>query len=127
MSQAWMQVLGLALDFAGFALIAWEWMLAQRAERAILLLEATAARTADGRSQLARGSANPGLQRHLETVGEMERRRTEIGVQQSRENFARRRHGAIYAGMVLVLLGFVCQLLGAWPGCCRAIGILPSG
>lgn len=126
MAQAWLQVAGLVLDVLGFALIAWEWMLAQKSERAILALEASQARAAEGRAHLAR-SADPSMQRHLEAVAEMDRRRTGHGIADTRTSFGRRRHGAVYVGMAAVLAGFVLQLLGAWPGCCSGIGIVPAG
>lgn len=127
MAQAWLQVIGLVLDFCGFALIAFEWLLAQRSERALDQIRQAEARAAEGRSHLARVSTNPGMQRHLEAVGDMERRRAELAAGASRAHYAKRRYGAIYAGMVMVLLGFVGQLLGAWPGCCSMLGIVPAG
>lgn len=124
MTQAWLQVIGLCLDFVGFALIAIEWLLAQRSEaeqRRILDMQA---RANESRGHLARTTADPAMQRHLEVVARMEQRRTDLAVGATRESYTRRRYGVIYAGMGLVLLGFVCQLLAAWPGCCSAIGIV---
>lgn len=126
MSQAWLQVVGLVLDFMGFALIAMEWLLAQRAEAEQRAIVEQQARAAESRGHLARAAPDPAMQRHLEAVARMEQRRADLAVGATREHYARRRYGVIYAGMVLVLLGFVCQLLGAWPGCCRAIGIVPA-
>ena len=31
-----------------------------------------------------------------------------------------------YAGVVAFIFGMILQLAGAWPGCCRAIGIIPQ-
>jgi hypothetical protein len=39
MNQAWLQVAGLVLDVLGFGVIAWEWILAQRAERKLWAIE----------------------------------------------------------------------------------------
>lgn len=127
LTQAWLQVIGLCLDFLGFALIAFEWLLAQRAEAAQRLILEQQARAAEGRDHLARVAGDPGMQRHLEAVQRMAQRRTDLAVGATRESYARRRYGVIYAGMALVAAGFACQMLAAWPGCCRAIGILPAG
>lgn len=127
MTQAWLQVIGLGFDFLGFALIAFEWLLAQRAETAQRLIVEQQARAAEGRGHLARVATDPGMQRHLEAVQRMEQRRADLAVGATRESYARRRYGVIYVGMVLVAAGFVCQMLAAWPGCCRAIGIVPAG
>ena len=129
MSQAWITVAGLCLDFLGFALIAWEWLLAQRAERAALEIAEAQARQQAGRDLLTRSPAgqHPQMQRHMEVVAQMEGRRTKSRLEETRTTFARRRYGAIYAGMVFVLIGFVLQLLGALPGCCHILGIVPAG
>jgi hypothetical protein len=126
MSQAWLQVIGLVLDFLGFALIGWEWMLAQRSEAALQAIEGRAARAADGRAHLARVATSPEMQRHLAAVAEMERRRTELAAGESRQTFGRLRMGVVYLGFAFVTLGFIGQLLAAWPGCCRVIGIIPG-
>ena len=129
MNQAWITVVGLCLDFLGFALIAWEWLLAQRAERAALEIAEAQARQQAGRDLLTRSPAgqHPQMQRHMEVVAQIEGRQTKSQLDATRETFARRRYGAIYTGMAFVLIGFVLQLLGALPGCCAGLGIVPAG
>lgn len=128
MNQAWVTVAGLCLDFAGVALIAWEWLLAQRAERAALTIAEAHERQEASRSMLGQAPGqNEQMQRHLAAVAQMEGRRTKSRLEESRGTFARRRFGAVYTGMLFVLLGFVLQLLGAIPGCCRVVGIVPAG
>lgn len=127
MTQAWLQVIGLCLDFVGFALIAIEWLLAQRAEAAERALLKQQARAAESRGHLARHTSDPNMQRHFEMVARHEQRRTDQAVGETREIYTRRRYGVIYAGMTMVALGFLAQMLAAWPGCCRALGILPAG
>lgn len=127
MNQAWITVVGLCLDFLGFALIAWEWLLAQRGERAALAIAEAHERQQAMRDHLQHvpGRTDPGMQRHLQMVGQMQGRMTKSRLDETRSAYARRRYGAIYAGMALVVLGFACQMLGAWPGCCAVLGILP--
>lgn len=129
MTQAWITVTGLCLDFLGFALIAWEWLLAQRAERAALAIADARERQQASRDMLSRGPAgqNPQMQRHMQMVEQMEGRMTKSRLDATRDAFARRRFGAIYAGMAFVVAGFALQLLGAIPGCCRVLGIVPAG
>ncbi len=129
MSQAWITVAGLCLDFLGFALIAWEWLLAQRAEGAALAIAEARDRQQAGRDMMSRGPAgqNPQMQRHFEAVAQMEARATKSRLDETRTDFAKRRYGAIYAGMASVVVGFVLQLLGALPGCCSILGIVPAG
>jgi hypothetical protein len=38
----------------------------------------------------------------------------------------RRRSRAMNAGILLVLFGFILQLMGTWPGCCLFLGIRPA-
>jgi fructose-1,6-bisphosphatase/inositol monophosphatase family enzyme len=128
MSQAWITVAGLCLDFLGFALIAWEWLLAQRAERAALEIAEAQERQQASRDLLSRSPTgqNPQMQRHMEAVAQIEARSTKSRLEETRNVFAKRRYGAIYAGMAMVVLGFALQLMGALPGCCRVLGIAPA-
>ena len=125
MSQAWVTVVGLCLDFLGFALIAWEWLLAQRAEHAALAIAESHERQQAMRDQMNQlpGRQDPNMQRHMQVVGQMQGRVTKSRLDANREIFARRRYGAIYAGMAFVVAGFALQLLGAVPGCCSILGI----
>lgn len=70
--------------------------------------------------------SNPTFQRHVEMTTESQRRMAKTRLGATRAYYARHRYGAVYAGMALVLLGFVLQLLGTWPGCCAAIGLMPG-
>jgi hypothetical protein len=64
----------------------------------------------------------PQMQRHRDAVAQMEARSTKSRLDATRETFARRRYGAIYAGMAMVVLGFALQLMGTLPSCCRVLG-----
>ena len=73
MSQAWLQVFGLTLDFIGVCLIAWEWLTAQRQEAAQRAIEERYARSSEAQGQLARAQPNnPNMQRHFEMVGQVQ-------------------------------------------------------
>ncbi len=132
MSQAWVQVTGLFLDFFGFALIAWEWLLAQRAERAQRAIEARHARDMEMSRMMQRHQqttsphAQGHMQRHHEVWDDMRTQQAQRAVEATRTSFATIRYGVIYAGLLLVFLGFTLQVLGTVPGCCGLIGIVPG-
>lgn len=132
MSQAWLQVAGLAVDFLGFALIAWEWLIAQRAERAQRAIEARHARDMELSRLMQRQSqgmnphANPHMQTHHQVWDEMRTQAANRAVETTRADYARMRYGVVFAGMLLVFLGFALQVAGTIPGCCAAFGIIPG-
>ena len=127
-TQAWLQVAGLIVDFIGVSLIAIEWLIAQRGERRLLEIETRRSTSDDGRQRMMRQSRNmpPEMVRHLETVSEMERRMAMQRTEQSRSEVGRLRVKVIVVGLMFVLIGFALQLAGAWPGCCSWAGITPS-
>ena len=129
MSQAWAQVAGLVFDILGFGLIAWEWLLAQRAEGVALAIEDARERQEASMANLGRAmtQSSPAFQRHVEMTTDSQRRMAKNRLGASRAAYARHRYGAVYAGMALVLAGFVLQLVGTLPGCCAALGLIPGG
>jgi hypothetical protein len=128
MGQQWLQVIGLMLDFAGVCLIAWEWLAAQRQERALLAIEEARARSEEANQRMARAQpANATMLRHFEAVNDMQRRMAQSRTAHSRSRYGGMRMLAVAIGMTLVALGFLLQMLGAWPGCCKVFGIIPGG
>ncbi|HRD75745.1 MAG TPA: hypothetical protein PK264_07395 [Hyphomicrobiaceae bacterium] len=128
MAQAWLQVMGLFLDVMGFGLIAWEWLMAQRAERALLAIEGRRRAEEERQRMMRRHDPNmhPSMQVHMEMVDQMSRRTTAAALETTRTTFSGRRYALVYTGMVFVLAGFILQLAGAWPGCCDFVGITPG-
>lgn len=128
MSQAWLQVAGLVVEYLGVLLLAWEWFAARRqdlAEREIADLQA---RREEGRSALQRVQAdNPHMQRHFEMTRDVDRRMTASRVDETRRRYGGLRGWAVLASLTLVTAGFALQLLGSVPGCCSAIGITAGG
>ena len=126
-NQAWLQVFGLTLDFLGVALIAAEWLLAQRQESVQRGIEEAAARRAASMDfvESARISPDPTMQRHNDMMRQSTKRMTAQQQAQVRNRYGGMRVRAVAVGLVLVALGFIFQILAAWPGCCSAIGIFP--
>ena len=131
-SQAWLQVGGLIADFLGVSLIALEWMLSQRQDNSARAVEEAQARQAQAMAmmQRTRAAANPAaaasFQPHYEMMTDQQRRMSEMRIGEVRRHYGEMRHGAVYVGLVFVALGFVLQILAAWPGCCAALGITPG-
>jgi hypothetical protein len=121
MSQQWLSVLGIALDFAGFALLLREWWLAFFNEGRQLEMEEQLERVRAMRNLRPRNQRNP-----FETL---ERAQDEQAVRKARNIHrstmaARKRVFAL--SVVLIVAGFALQLAGAWPGCCPP-WIVPQG
>lgn len=115
MTQQWLTVLGLALDFAGFALLLREWWLAFFNESRQLEMAEQLERMRAMRTLIPR---NPGERNPYESL---ERAQDEQAIRRARSEHrqamaARKRMFTL--AIVLVVLGFSLQLVGAWPGCC---------
>ena len=96
-NQAWFQVAGLILDFLGVALIAAEWLLAQRQERIQRDIEDTAARSRAGFEfmESARATPNPQMQKHHEMAMQQSRRVAEAKQAQVRVRYGGMRVRAV--------------------------------
>ena len=115
MTQQWLTTIGLALDFAGFALLLREWWLAFFNEGRQLEMEEQLERMRATRNMIPR---DPGQRNPYESL---ERVQDEQAIRKARAihraAMAARKRMFILA-MALVVLGFLAQILGAWPGCC---------
>ena len=120
MPQAWLNVIGLALDFLGVLLFAREWWTSLKAERTEAELEARKAML----------KLNPNMPRPnipQQAVFDWMRERQEEAQRQVRLATARTARWHYYlTALILVALGFLFQLAGSVPGCCAAIGIIPG-
>jgi len=115
MTQQWLTTIGLALDFAGFALLLREWWLAFFNEGRQLEMEEQLERVRAMRNLRPRepGQRNP--YESLERVQDEQAIRKARGIH--RHAMAARKRMFILS-MLLIVLGFALQLVGAWPGCC---------
>ncbi|MFZ1104873.1 MAG: hypothetical protein WAN86_18825 [Hyphomicrobiaceae bacterium] len=115
MTQQWLTTLGIALDFAGFMLLLREWWLAffnegRQMELAERLDRMRAVRTLRPR---APGERNP--------FEQLERVQDESAIRTARtehRNALAARRGVFLLATMLIVTGFVLQIVGAWPGCC---------
>ncbi len=128
MGQIWLQVGGMIVEFAGVMLLAWEWFAARRQDLAERALAETQARREESMAGLQRVQAdNTQMQRHLEMSRDMQRRMTASQVHQTRAQYGSMRGWAVGLALALIVTGFVLQLMGTWPGCCRLIDVVPAG
>lgn len=128
MSQAWVQVIGLAVEYLGVLLLAWEWFAGRRQDMAERHVAEAQARREDASASLQRVQAgNPQMQRHFEMTRDVQRRMTARELEATRTSFGGLRAVAVALSLFLVSLGFALQMLGTWPGCCRVLGIVPLG
>jgi hypothetical protein len=123
MTQQWLSVLGLGLDFLGFALLLREWWLAFFNEGRQLEMEEQLERVRAMRNLRPR---DPGQRNPFETL---ERAQDDQAIRKARgihrqAMAARKRMFAL--SILLIATGFVLQLIGAWPGCCPP-WIAPQG
>jgi hypothetical protein len=115
MTQQWLAVLGLGLDFAGFMLLLREWWLAFFNERRQMELEEQQERI---RALRNLRPAPPGQRNPFETL---ERVQDEAALRRARgeaRSAMAARKGTFLFATVLIVLGFALQVAGTWPGCC---------
>jgi len=132
MYQQWLQLIGLLFDGLGFALIALEWFRGYREMRSKVTLVARNLERAE-KIRLQReikdaigsvGVAEVGAHyKDDAALADMAQHAYEIDqVDRFRKAHAR----LFFAGVIAFIAGMVLQLLGAWPGCCTFIGIIPQ-
>ena len=115
MTQQWLTVLGLALDFLGFMLLLREWWLAFFNEDRQMQMDEQLDRMRAMRTMMpprARASTTPTSRwSACRTSRRSARRAPSIARPWRRAGHVPARDGADH-------LGFVLQIVGAWPGCC---------
>ena len=115
MTQQWLTVLGLALDFLGFMLLLREWWLAFFNENRQMQMAEQLDRMRAMRNMIPRDPRERNPYESLERVQDeqaIRRARAE-----HRAAMAARR-GVFLLATVLIVTGFVLQIVGAAPGCC---------
>jgi hypothetical protein len=115
MTQQWLTVLGIALDFSGFMMLLREWWLAffnegRQMELAEQLDRMRALRNIRPR---APGERNP-----FESLDRMQDEQSVRRARTEHRTALAARRGVFLLATTLIVLGFVLQLVGAWPGCC---------
>jgi hypothetical protein len=115
MTQQWLTVLGLGLDFLGFMLLLREWWLAffnenRQMQMAEQLDRARAMRDMRSRSM---GGRNP-----FETLDRMQDESAIRNARTEHRSALTARRGVFLLATALIVSGFLLQIVGAVPGCC---------
>lgn len=105
-------VTGLSLDFLGFCLLLREWWIAFLSEHAMLAHEESLEQQQRLRA-FATQNANDAMKRHMATAGQMQDDMAIRRARDTRRAAMRGRRAWFASAAVLILLGFVFQLLGA--------------
>jgi hypothetical protein len=115
MTQQWLSVVGLGLDFAGFMMLLREWWLAFFNEARQIEMEEQSERV---RALRNLRPAQPGQRNPFEAL---ERVQDEAALRRARSEHRlamAARKGTFLLATALIVLGFALQIAGAWPGCC---------
>jgi len=113
MTQQWLTVLG--LDFVGFMLLLREWWLAFFNESRQMQMAEQLDRMRSTRNMFPRA---PGERNPYESL---ERVQDEQAIRKARSEHRAAmaaRRGVFLVATVLIVSGFLLQIVGAWPGCC---------
>jgi hypothetical protein len=115
MTQQWLTTLGIALDFAGFAMLLREWWLAffNEGRQMQLAEQLDRARAMRNMRPRAPGERNP--------FEQLDRMQDDSAIRTARaehRSAMAARRGVFLLATALIVSGFALQLAGAWPGCC---------
>jgi hypothetical protein len=114
LTQSWLTVSGLTLDFLGFVLLLREWWIAFLSEKSLMAHEENLERQQKLRA-FASQNTNDAMRSHLARAGEMQ---DDMAIRRAREDrrvAQRGRRRWFVAASVLIVLGFAFQLSGALP------------
>jgi hypothetical protein len=115
MTQQWLNLVGIALDFLGFMMLLREWWLAFFNEDRQMQMAEQLERMRSMRNMFPRAPGERNPYESLERVQDeqaIRRARTE-----HRAAMAARK-GTFVLATALIVSGFVLQIVGTWPGCC---------
>jgi len=112
MMQQWLTVLGLGLDFAGFAMLLREWWLAFYNEGRQMQMEEELQRMQSLRN------LRPATQAGADPFAQLNRMQDEQAVRQARATHRAAmsaRRTTFLVALLLIVAGFLLQIAGAWP------------
>ena len=115
MTQQWLTVLGITLDFAGFMMLLREWWLAFFNEGRQMELAEQLDRMRGMRNIRPRA---PGERNPFESLERMQDEQSVRKARSEHRSALAARRGVFLLATTLIVLGFALQIVGAWPGCC---------
>lgn len=126
MHQGWFQVAGLALDFAGVMLLAYEWLVGYSAQRREDEIAARGVRELSNLGFAQQSVRDERMAAHLKMVAARAEDRIRNESSQVRLQGQRVRMPVFATAMLMIAGGFLLQILGSWPGGIGALGITTS-
>lgn len=112
MTQQWLTIIGLALDFAGFMLVLREWWLAFFNETSQIEMDERLERMRALRNMRP---ATPGQRNPFESLDRMQDDQAVRKARTAHRATLAARKGTFVFAAALIVLGFALQLAGAWP------------
>jgi hypothetical protein len=115
MTQQWLTTLGITLDFAGFMLLLREWWLAFFNEERQLVMAEQLERMRALRNMRPR---QPGDPNPFEAIERMQDENAILKARTAHRSALAARRATFLISTTLIVVGFILQIVGAWPGCC---------
>jgi hypothetical protein len=125
MSQQWLSLAGVALDGAAFFLLLFEWWWALVTDSQLLAMERDIEKH-HGNRQVAQTHLPPRMRVHLAMMEDWSDYIARRRANHDRFHTLSERKGAFLLAALLIIVGTALQILGTWPGCCQAWGIVPQ-
>ncbi len=116
LTQQWLSVLGLGLDLAGFALLLREWWIAFFNEGHQIELEEQHERMRALRD--LRHAPSPGQQNPYAAIERMQDEQAVRKARTAHRAAMAARKGVFILATMLIVVGYLLQIAGTWPGCC---------
>ena len=116
LTQQWLSVLGLGLDLAGFALLLREWWIAFFNEGRQIELEEQNERMRALRN--LRVASPPGQQNPYAAIERMQDDQAVRKARTAHRAAMTARKATFILATVLIIVGYLLQIAGSWPGCC---------
>lgn len=123
MHQGWIQIAGLAMDFAGVMLLAYEWLVGYLAQRREDDIAARGVREMKHLKFAQQSVRDERLAAHYRMVAARTEDRIRNEGNEVRQQGHRVRLPVFVFAMILIAGGFLLQMLGSWPGGVPGLGI----
>ena len=124
MHQGWLQVSGLLMDFSGVMLLAYEWLVAFKAQRREEEVEARGDRELKNLAFAESNVRDERMAAHLKMVASRAKDKLrEEGIAIRRQGHQIRLPVFVFA-MLLIACGFLLQVAGSWPGGIPVLGVV---
>lgn len=116
MHQGWFQIAGLAMDFAGVMLLAYEWLVGHLAQRREEEVAARGVREMKHLEFAQQSVRDERMAAHYRMVAARTEDRIRNEGTEIRQQGHRVRLPVFVLAMFLIAAGFLLQMLGSWPG-----------